>query len=61
MFDGVIMGAAGMVATLIGFRVIRFHDSNYENWYQRFGRHFRVLGPILLVCGLVLALSRSGG
>lgn len=60
MVDGAIMVAAGVLVTLYGFRVLRF-QGNYERWYQTYGRHGRIAGPLLMLIGSILAVLGDGG
>ena len=54
--DGGIPFLGGIYATLMGFRVIGKRPGEsvkYDQWYERFGTTFKVLGPLLIAFGLI--------
>jgi len=58
-----IMPLVGVLFTLYGFQVLGNKEHpRYEEWYGKWGRHLKWLGPLLIVIGLILfAVKMSGG
>ena len=47
----------GLYGTLLAYRVLGKRpgqDMRWDQWYQRFGRHFRYVGPLLMLFGVFL-------
>jgi len=60
MIDGVIMACIGLFVALIGYRKIQIPASpqfDSARWFARYGRMFRITGPLLVLCGVAIALA----
>ncbi len=58
MLDGLIMAVAGLLAALLGFRVLGAvpgESRAWDRWHDRFGKLLKTVGPLLVVIGLALA------
>lgn len=57
MIDGIIMCLVGLWATMVGFRVLGARPGQsprWDQWHERYGKLVRVLGPVVVLCGLAL-------
>ena len=61
-FSGLIPIALGTYVLLAVFRVIRLSKNQEANelWLRKFGRMMKILGPIIVLGGLLQAKSASG-
>jgi hypothetical protein len=56
LVDGAIPVAAGLYLTLLGYRVVGKkpgESEKYDRWHARFGRFFKVGGPLLILITVV--------
>ena len=61
LVDGAIPFAAGLYATLLGYRVLGKkpgESPQYDEWHRKHGGKFRVLGLLTLLTGLLYAMIR---
>jgi hypothetical protein len=59
LIDGAIPFAGGVYITLLGFRVVGKKlgaNSRFDDWMSRFGKFFRIGGPLLIAFGVFQAV-----
>jgi hypothetical protein len=62
--EGAIPLAGGVYGTLIGYRVVGKRpgeSAKYDQWYTRFGVHFKWMGPVLIAYGLFQMIRAAAG
>jgi len=57
VFDAVFMLVAGILTTLLGFGVIG-KGPKWHSWRRRFGRLFKIIGPLLVAVAVALAIGQ---
>jgi hypothetical protein len=60
LVEGAIPFFGGIYATLLGHRIVGKkpgEDLRYDQWHERFGPMFRILGPFMVIFGIFLAIK----
>lgn len=60
LVDGAIPICVGIYCTLLGFRILGKkpgESQKYDQWYGRFGKHFKWLGPLIALFWVVKTIS----
>lgn len=50
----------GIAGSLLAYRVVpltMFGSVDMEDWHDKFGKTFKILGPVAIIIGLVILLS----